>query len=138
MTAIALARIVLRCGELGIAVEARGDALWIANPAAPAYGVTVRAVGGELEWSLALARPVADGRMSAAVRALHALNAEAGGGAWQLDPAARTVRFVLRTPAGVAGDSWLAALQAVIAHANAHAHALIEVIEGREPADYLR
>jgi hypothetical protein len=136
-----LERIAAWCGRLDIAVEPRGDALWIANPAAPAYGVTVRARPGQLDWSLALPRVVAAERVPEVARALAHLNPAAaapGAGRWELDPASRTVRFSLTLPAAADDDELMAALRTVIEQGNEHVHGLVEVIDGREPADHVR
>lgn len=141
MMTVDLQRIAAWCAGLDIAAEPRGhDTLWIANPAAREYGVAVRVRPGQLEWSLALPKTVAADTAPEVLRALARLNAASpapGAGAWELDPETHRVRFTLHRPASDGDDGLMAALQAVIEQGNAHVHGLVEVIDGRERAEYV-
>ncbi len=127
------------CNAMRLPLERRGDALWLPNPAAPRYGVLIRDADGDTEWSMPFPIPAVVDRMEATQRALSWLNQRPGPGAWELLPD-RTVRYRLVVPASQLANSaaLMASLRAVLDAGNAHVHALVEVMAGREPPEYVQ
>ncbi|MEZ4398574.1 MAG: hypothetical protein R3B06_01040 [Kofleriaceae bacterium] len=124
----------------GISAEVRDGGLWIANPAAPAFGVRVQEAADQVAWTLEIPRPVPAAQTAEVAAALAHINPDAAPGAWSLSPASHTVSYqvavpaarVELTPAGLLGP-----LVNVIEQGNTYVHALVEIIDGREPAGYV-
>ena len=139
MTSDNLERVASWCQRERLPFERRADAVWLPNPAAPRYGVLIRDAGGDTEWSVPFPIPAKPDRIADTERALAWLNQRPGPGAWELLPD-RTVRYRLRVPAEQLADraALMASLRAVLDAGNAHVHALVEVMAGREPAEYVQ
>jgi hypothetical protein len=140
MTAFDLTAAAAAYGELGIPAEPRDGGLWIVNPAAPRFGVRVTARDGEVVWTLVIPRPVAAAEAPEVEAALARINPVAGPGTWALDPIEQTVRYTHVEPAAeleLDEMGLLPPLIAVIEQGNTYVHALLEIIDGRERADYV-
>jgi hypothetical protein len=127
------------CKHARLPFELREDAVWLPNPAAPRYGVLIRDADGATEWSMPFPIPALRDRVANTQRALAWLNRRPGPGAWELLPD-RTVRYRLHMPADQLAHrgALMASLRAVLDAGNAHVHALVEVMAGREPAEYVQ
>lgn len=140
MTAFDLRAAATAYAELGIPAEPRDGGLWIVNPAAPRFGVRIAARGEQVVWTLVIPRPVAAAEAPEVEAALARINATAGPGAWTLDPVEQTVRYTHAEPAAALEldeMGLLPPLVAVIEQGNTYVHALLEIIDGRERADYV-
>jgi hypothetical protein len=150
VTSETIERVARWCTKQRLPFERRADAVWLPNPAAPGYGVLIRDTGDATEWSLPFPTPAQPGRVAETERALAWLNRRAGPGEWQQLPD-RSVRYQLRVPleqiaqADVEGDApttvrtdpmWRS-LRAVMDAGNAHVHALVEIMAGRKPPEYV-
>jgi hypothetical protein len=129
------------CANSRLPFERRADGLWIPNSAAPRYGVLIRDVAGDrevIEWSMPFPIPAKPDCVAETQRALGWLNQWSGPGAWEL-LADRMVRYRLYMPAEqlATGDALMDCLRAVLDAGNAHVHALVSVMIGDEPAEYV-
>lgn len=134
-----LERVAAWCEETRLPFELRPDAVWLPNPAAPRYGVLIRDLDGVIEWSMPFPIPALADRVADTRRAIFLLNEWSGSGMWEL-LADRTVRYVLRSAPNLVTDSaaLMRSLRTVLDAGNACVHALVEVMAGREPAEYVR
>lgn len=143
MTSENLERVATWCKQTRLPFELRADAVWLPNPAAPRYGVLIRDAGsdasGATEWSMPFPIPAQPERVADTERALAWLNQQPGAGAWEL-LSDRTVRYRLHMPADQLADrkALMSSLRAVLDAGNTHVHALVEVMAGREPAEYVQ
>lgn len=139
MTSETLERVATWCKQTRLPFELRADAVWLPNPAAPRYGVLIRDAGDATEWSMPFPIPARPERIADTERALAWLNQRPGPGAWELLPD-RTVRYQLYMPIDQLANNaaLMATLRAVLDAGNAHVHALVEVMAGREPAEYVQ
>ena len=150
MTPETIERVARWCTRQRLPFDRRADSVWLPNPAAPGYGVLIRDAGGATEWSMSFPTPAQPGRVAETERAIAWLNQRSVLGEWQMLPD-RTVRYRLRVPleqiaqADVQGDApttvrtdplWRS-LRAVMDAGNDHVHALVEIMAGRKPPEYV-
>lgn len=150
MTSEAIERVAAWCTRQRLPFERRADSVWLPNPAAPGFGVLIRDIGDATEWSMPFPIPAQPGRVVETERALAWLNQRSAPGEWQLLPD-RTVRYRLRVsleqiaradtqgdaPTTVRTDPMWRSMRAVMDAGNTHVHALVQIMAGREPPEYV-